>query len=328
MWYDFFGVNPMSVRTFNDFMDEYIQTHPSPSDEEFAMFFKQNTDRVEVEDLFTDVHDNILVSKHHPYANTHVNQHTHGYFELIYVSRGRCLQKINGMERDLEEGDLCLLSLKDFHSVKSSSDDDLIFNIMIRKELFSQSFLYMISGEDLFCQFFLNALFSRKSESSFLYFPYEQNTSISDLTEKLIMEFYMGKPGYQKAVECWLALLFTELARTYRELPKAEENRKINEILMYISENKLNVTLSKTAEHFHYHPSYLSGLIRSETGMSFSEIVIQSRLSEASAYLRNTNRPIDEIMDLCGFHDRSYFNRTFRKHYQMTPSAYRASVMH
>ena len=64
----------------------------------------------------------------------------------------------------------------------------------------------------------------------------------------------------------------------------------------------------------------ISRLFRSVTGMSCIDYVIEYRMSKAISMVRLTDKPIIEIAYEVGFNNISYFNRTFKKHFQRTPS--------
>ena len=69
-------------------------------------------------------------------------------------------------------------------------------------------------------------------------------------------------------------------------------------------------------------PRYVQMLFESE-GTTFTEYVLQQRLSRARQMLadrRHQGRSISAIAFEVGFGNLSYFNRTFRRHFGMTPS--------
>ena len=59
--------------------------------------------------------------------------------------------------------------------------------------------------------------------------------------------------------------------------PKAKSQWKIVDILDYLEANYLTVTLQSTADHFGFHPTYLSAFIKKETGRTFKELVIPQK---------------------------------------------------
>lgn len=72
-------------------------------------------------------------------------------------------------------------------------------------------------------------------------------------------------------------------------------------------------------------PRYVRKLFRDEE-TTFSDFVLNRRLDRAHRLLRQPEHAastITAIAYLCGFGDLSYFNRTFRRRYGMTPSEHR-----
>jgi len=72
-------------------------------------------------------------------------------------------------------------------------------------------------------------------------------------------------------------------------------------------------------------PNYVQKLLH-ETGLSFTERVLELRLQKARAMLadpRQAGRRVGEIAYLCGFNEVSYFNRCFRRRFGASPTQYR-----
>lgn len=281
------------------------------------------------DDIFSTGDDIIIVN--HPTIANDLSPHYHDFFELMYMYKGSCKQIINDKELTLKEGDICILGMKDSHSVIIESNDDILFNIMIKKSLFDKSFLSLISENDLLSSFFVTSLFNSNKLHHYLYFPYTDNNSIQYIIQQLISEYVQKKVCYKKSIECYLALLFSELLREYQSKIDKENynsmgNNNLSDILAYINTHKAIATLSSVAEHFHYSPSYLSTLIKKHTNKSFSDILQQCKLEEACHYLTNTNLSIDEIVQVLGYYDKSYFYRIFKKKYSVTPIQYKNNI--
>lgn len=321
----------MSIRAFNQYIDMYFHEHPSPDNETLIRSIETCEQQAEYfisSDAIFKSDDNILVLKHPYAANGRRRPHSHDYFELIYVSRGNCTQIINGQSCNLKEGDLCLLNPHDRHYIDIDHPDDLLFNIMIKPSLFRESFLCLIAENDFISSFFLTSLFTVSRQNSYLYFPRHTASSSGTIIQSLIREFFEQQMGYRKSIECYLALLFTELMRCHKDRIDRENyeimgNNQLSSILAYMNRHKVDATLSSVAREFHYHPNYLSSLIKKYTNKSFSGIMQEAKLQEACYYLKNTDIPIEEIVTLLGYYDRSYFNRVFKKHHGMSPNDFR-----
>jgi len=67
----------------------------------------------------------------------------------------------------------------------------------------------------------------------------------------------------------------------------------------------------------------LSTAINVVTGDSFITLLNAARVAVAQRELLNTNDSIEAIAERCGFSSASAFHRTFRRHVQLTPAAWR-----
>jgi AraC-like DNA-binding protein len=86
-----------------------------------------------------------------------------------------------------------------------------------------------------------------------------------------------------------------------------------------------NLSATRVADRNRVTARYLHKLFESE-GVTYSEFVLRERLARAYHNLRSplhSRRPISKIAFDLGFNDLSYFNRTFRRHYNATPSEIR-----
>ncbi len=70
-------------------------------------------------------------------------------------------------------------------------------------------------------------------------------------------------------------------------------------------------------------PSHFAKLTRRIFGLTPSQFIVKSRIAAGSRLLRETNQPIAEIAQLCGYHDQSAFTRAFRAASGLTPLEYR-----
>jgi transcriptional regulator GlxA family with amidase domain len=84
------------------------------------------------------------------------------------------------------------------------------------------------------------------------------------------------------------------------------------------------VSLVFLAEHVaRTSPGHLARLFRERRRVSFTGYVQQLRLHRAVGLLTATREPIQRVATLVGYADASRFAAHFRRHYGLTPRAYR-----
>lgn len=71
------------------------------------------------------------------------------------------------------------------------------------------------------------------------------------------------------------------------------------------------------------NPTYLGQLFRNEMGMLFTKHLTELRIGEAKRLLDTTDNRVQDIADLVGFSNQSYFNKVFKKYTGSTPMEYK-----
>ncbi|MHC1681847.1 MAG: helix-turn-helix domain-containing protein [Clostridiaceae bacterium] len=69
--------------------------------------------------------------------------------------------------------------------------------------------------------------------------------------------------------------------------------------------------------------SYLSILFKKEVGISVTEYIQKTKISEAKTLINYSNTPLPEICSSLNFVDQSYFTKVFKKFTGLTPKQYR-----
>jgi len=82
-------------------------------------------------------------------------------------------------------------------------------------------------------------------------------------------------------------------------------------------------TVKYLAEHVHLSPSYLSDLLKKETGMNAQDHIHYHLIEEAKNILLHSNQSVSEIAYQLGFEYPQYFSRLFKQKTGQTPLAFR-----
>jgi AraC-like DNA-binding protein len=102
----------------------------------------------------------------------------------------------------------------------------------------------------------------------------------------------------------------------------------VTRAIQLIEDNKTkNYLLSELAETLNLHPSYLSRLLKEETGMSFKRFLTHVRMETAKQMLQDPINSILEIALYLGYGGQSHFTQVFRSEIGMTPLQFRKQLI-
>ena len=136
--------------------------------------------------------------------------------------------------------------------------------------------------------------------------------------------FTSAEGRYRARISAMVKLILLKVIETADE--DALPARMVDELDGYIRENISDeISNTELGAIFGYHPFYVSRMLKERRGMTMRQYVISYRLKLAKALLRNTDRPASDIAEECGFTDASYFAKTFKNAFGMTPKEYRNS---
>ena len=115
--------------------------------------------------------------------------HRHDFFELFYVYHGGCISTIENQDVSFFAGDICLYNRNAIHSMYVPHEQDLVFNVLIRKNLIVKTFHSIIQGSDLFSQFFIDSL-QKPTTKNYLTIQQIQKTTIEFYLKKMVICFF------------------------------------------------------------------------------------------------------------------------------------------
>jgi YesN/AraC family two-component response regulator len=129
------------------------------------------------------------------------------------------------------------------------------------------------------------------------------NASYLSEVEKYIENFFSEVPLTEKCIEC------IDAAKAY--------------ILIHYSEQ---ITLTDIARRACLSEEYFSRLFKKETGKNFTEYLLEIRMQRAKQLLQSRDLNINEIADMVGIQNSSYFSSQFKRYYGVSPKIMRETV--
>lgn len=107
----------------------------------------------------------------------------------------------------------------------------------------------------------------------------------------------------------------------------SSHNTLISGIQKYLSEHFTeHITLKTLESLFHVNASYLSVLFKKESGVGFNQYLKELRLERAKVLIQETEYPLSEVCERCGFSNYIHFSKTFKEYTGLSPSDYRRDM--
>ncbi|TBL78510.1 response regulator transcription factor [Paenibacillus thalictri] len=124
-------------------------------------------------------------------------------------------------------------------------------------------------------------------------------------------------------LKSWILAHLNEMLMQMGAIVRQSQRGEIRKAHRYV-ENHLDqkITLEEVADHLHLNPSYFSRLYKKETGLTFIEYVIQTKMGKAKELLDHTDKTVEEIAYMLGYDNKSYFIRLFKNEIGLPPREY------
>lgn len=269
----------------------------------------------------------ITVRTHTRFADFPI--HRHNYIEMMYVCQGSITHIIDNKEVVLNAGEILLLNQHSWHEIKKASVDDIAINLVILPEFFDIVYT-MIGYNNVIADFLINILKQDERKGEYLLFKVADILQIQNLMENMIYSLLQSEREFRHEHQITMGLLFLYLTkyinRTKKGTTKEFEELLVDTVLDYISDNYKTAALSEIAQILNQPTYSLSKMIKNQTKRNFKELLQSRKFYRAEELLRDTNLSINDIVAAVGYENNSYFFKTFKEKYHMTPAAYRKQL--
>ncbi|MBQ9009577.1 MAG: AraC family transcriptional regulator [Clostridia bacterium] len=302
-----------SQEDFEDFSNElYIPV---------LQYSKNDGQQVQEGSIFPLTRD-VFIFRHPRY--TRLLLHTHDFVEIDFVVKGSFRLHFEDTVHEFREGTVCLIAPGSRHDVEIS-DESTVYTFMLRRSTFEATFFSLLSRDDTLSLFFRNIL-QQKQEPNYLMFHIGDTGFSRGLTERAMLECFTIDDYANICAVSMIHLIFAEFLREAGDSPQFYHyhmGKNFSAVLNYIRHHYQTVTLTQLSEQFHYSKPHLCALIKQNTGVSFSDLIRQIRMSRARDYLLNTDLPVTDIADIVGYNSSDHFSRVFRSTFDCSPREYR-----
>lgn len=250
--------------------------------------------------------------------------HWHLEMEIIYIKKGCGIVSIDLSSALVKEGDIILVAPGQLHAILQHENNRLEYENI----LFDLNLLETKGSDSCTLEFFAPLRHSHVLAKN-IYTPQDEKYGkISywlDQADGICRTF---PHAYQLYIKSCLFGLFYELFSDW-ELSSAPKKtltslEKLKIIIKYVENHYQDrITIEDVATFCDYSQSHFMKYFKKAMGMSFIEYLNDYRLMMAARLLLSSDSSVLTISQEVGFENLSYFNRSFKKKFCMTPSAYR-----
>lgn len=238
--------------------------------------------------------------------------HTHSFTEILFVTDGKGHATVKGEDRTVGKGDILIYNANAVHQEFSSDSDPMeVFFFAVDK----------FNITDLEPNCLLPERYDFVVHSGDMYEVFEETA------RTLVHEMERKERFYQEiaknAARAFIMYLFRLLNRTDSNIAIGK-SEVCSTAMAYIDDHFTEpLTLDDIAGACYVSKYYLSHIFAKEAKMSIFQYIAKRRVDEATRLLASGSLPINEIAEMCGYSDFSYFCHSFKKAVGQTPMQYR-----
>ncbi len=266
--------------------------------------------------------------------NERIELHHHLFVEFVWVISGSGEHLYQGYSSPIKAGDVFVIEPNEEHGYHVTGEALKGYNLLFQPSLLSAEFA-MLSNVSSFVDFFYVEPFLRQSHHFIKHLrlkPHEQ-VEMKLLFDRLESEFTQRDEVYRIVIKTYLIQMFVFLSRCYQQRRQkplvsfANDQDIINRVCDFISLHYTKpLTLEQVSQICAMSPSTFKTKFKHYTGKTFLEFRNTMRLKTARELLTETDEKIVAIAEHVGFADLSFFNRSFKQAYRVSPGEYRRQM--
>ena len=247
--------------------------------------------------------------------------HWHDEFEIIYVKSGFLTVSISGENYIGKPGDAFVVSPGNLHFMGSQTGNVDYFTFLFPLKYIS------FRTDDILDDKLLEPL-----NSGHLMISPEIEDTVKEQCEQLVEIYGAKKEESQSKITAQIKtkiILLQFILKLWKkgfivENDTSGKNTVEKEMVSYIQQNFTGkILLKEFGKQFHLSEKYISRYFKEHFHITISQYVTYLRLEHAKQLLQDTDIPVTEVAMQSGYQNVSYFIRSFKKTYGMSPLKYR-----
>ena len=254
------------------------------------------------------------------------------FVDVLFVLKGNCTCKfyktdltISPESVFLSRHSFCMIPHQVIHSF-SPDQGCQILHIFFKLDSLRSHYSDLISANNTLLLFCSNILY-QTHYWNYLYFSVSYTDRLDALLAEMYEEFHHKQIFHQNMLYYSSGMLFTLMERQLLSQISVSPSNPLrlvryDQIYSYICDNYSLTSAREIAEYFHISQSYLCKLFH-ENGTTVTTVIQEIRLQHTRSLLEQSDLSIQNIAELVGYHDLTYFIKLFKRYFSITPYQYR-----
>ncbi|MFI4912833.1 MAG: helix-turn-helix domain-containing protein [Sedimentisphaeraceae bacterium JB056] len=241
--------------------------------------------------------------------NTSVRDHAHDFTEIILVTQGECLLKIDNRNEVYKAEKNILVTVGDLIVIPPH-----LSHTQIEKGYVGTSYIGFRHKPEVF-------------DSSFRVISLKNEIYITRWIDDIIdlHTIVQDSLKYSEVAAGLLQAITTRLKQIeYEQKVAVMIHPLVQKSIELIHSNLTDVvSVDQIAEQVDLSTSYLTKLFKKSVGLGPIQYQQQQRMQLACRYLRNPYITVKEVAQKCGYENVNFFIRLFKKNYKKSPGKWR-----
>lgn len=272
-------------------------------------------------------------TKNDPFSTYHIENagrsfqipvHWHDELEIIYVKSGCLTVSISGESYIGNAGDVFVVSPGNLHLMGAQTGivDYFTFLFPLKyisfrtDDMLNDKLLEPLNSGQLMISPRVRGTAKELCEQLIAIYVAKNNESESKITAQIKTKIIL----LQFILEMWKQGFVIENDTSGR-------NTVEKEMVSYVQQNFTGkISLKEFGEQFHLSEKYISRYFKEHFHIALSQYVTYLRLEHAKQLLQDTDIPITEVAMQSGYQNVSYFIRSFKKAYGVSPLKYKKGI--
>lgn len=249
--------------------------------------------------------------------------HEHPYIEMVIVLQASGAISIDDRIYPLVTNTLFVIGSHTKHRIDANMND-LVFIVSIPQRYFTAQRLEAVYQAQDRKLLYLLSYYSGKP--TFGVFHFKDDMAVQGIQLSLLANYFAEDHLSNQICESELLNLLLRLTQTQRTIVSYEEilgKVSVTDLCHYIDQHYHQISLTKMAQVFGYHPGYINQKLKKGTGHTYTELVALKRINVACELLLTTGAPIVEILRIIGYSNQKQFYTKFQRYTGYTPQQWK-----